>query len=460
MQNNLFIKKLKQMHNKFFFGLFLCAALSAVFFSASVSANPNIEHWVTKNGARVYFVPSPELPIVDMRIIFNAGAARDEAEPGLALLTNGLVAEGAGGLSADQLAEQFESIGAQFENSAERDMAVLGLRTLSEKKVFDAAVKTLTTILTQPDFPKNAFERERSRLLTTLQRHKQAPESQADEAFYNAVFPGHPYSSQPTGTEAGVKGLSTDKLKGFYEKYYVGSNAILAIVGDLSRADAETLAEKLIGTLPQGQPAADIPPVEALTKGNEIRINHPSAQTHILVGQPGMKRGDTDYFALYVGNHMLGGSGLVSRLADEIRENRGLAYSTYSYFMPMRENGPYTVGLQTKNESAEEALSVLRDTLSKFIAEGPTAEELDASKKNITGGFALRISSNKKIIDYIGMIGFYQLPLDYLDTFNARVEAVTLDDIKKAFQKRIHLDKMVTVMVGGNVTTDNDKKNK
>ncbi|HEC18260.1 MAG TPA: insulinase family protein, partial [Gammaproteobacteria bacterium] len=186
----------------------------------------------------------------------------------------------------------------------------------------------------------------------------------------------------------------------------------------------------------------------------EIRIPHPSAQTHILVGQPGMRRGDPDYFPLYVGNHMLGGSGLVARLAEEIREQRGLAYSTYSYFLPMRKKGPYTFGLQTKNESAEEALAVLRDTITRFIKEGPTAEELEASKKNITGGFPLRISSNKKIIDYIGMIGFYQLPMDYLDTFNERVMAVTLDDIKQAFQKRIHPDKMVTVMVGGSVSNN------
>jgi zinc protease len=173
-----------------------------------------------------------------------------------------------------------------------------------------------------------------------------------------------------------------------------------------------------------------------------------------------MKRGDPDYFALYVGNHMLGGSGLVARLAEEIREKRGLAYSTYSYFMPMREDGPYTFGLQTKNESAEEALTVLRETIAKFIKDGPTANELDASKKNITGGFPLRISSNKKIINYIGMIGFYQLPLNYLDTFNSKVQAVTIDDIKKAFQKRIHLDKMVTVMVGGNVNKADVKPSK
>ncbi len=440
--------------------LFISATFCLVvgLFSATLFASPDIQHWTTKNGARVYYVHAPELPMVDMRIVFDAGAARDDADPGLSILTNGLLAEGAGGLTTDEIAKRFESIGARFGNSSHRDMATLSLRTLSEKKIYDQAVATLTTILTMPDFPKAAFERERSRLLTTLKRHKQSPGSQADEAFFGAVYEGHPYRLMSTGTEAGINGISIGKLKSFYKKYYVGRNAVLAIVGDLDRSAAELLAETLLGLLPEGQPAADLPKVASLKEGKTIRIEHPSTQTHILVGQPGMKRGDADYFALYVGNHMLGGSGLVARLSNEIREKRGLAYSSYSYFMPMRENGPYTIGLQTKNESAEEALTVLQETIGQFIKEGPTAEELDASKKNITGGFPLRISSNKKIIDYIGMIGFYGLPLDYLDTFNSKVQAVTIDDIKKAFQKRIRMDKMVTVMVGGGVNTAADVK--
>jgi zinc protease len=433
----------------------LASCLIVGLFSTALFASPDIEHWTTKNGARVYYVHAPELPMVDMRIVFDAGAARDKDNPGLSILTNGLLAEGAGGLTANELAERFESIGARFGNSAHRDMATLTLRTLSDKKIFDKAVATLTTILATPNFPKAAFERERSRLLTTLKRHKQSPGSQADEAFFGAVYEGHPYQLLPTGTEDGINGLTINKLENFYNRYYVGRNAVMAIVGDIDRQAAEQLAEISVGLLPAGQPAGDLPKVAALKDGKEIRINHPSAQTHILVGQPGMKRGDPDYFALYVGNHMLGGSGLVARLSNEIREKRGLAYSSYSYFMPMRKNGPYTIGLQTKNESAEEALAVLRETIGKFIEEGPTAKELDASKKNITGGFPLRISSNKKIIDYIGMIGFYNLPLDYLDTFNSKVQAVTVEDIKKAFQKRIHMDKMVTVMVGGSVNTAN-----
>ena len=208
--------------------------------------------------------------MVDMRIVFDAGAARDENNPGLSILANGLLAEGAGGLTANELAERFESIGARFGNSAHRDMATLTLRTLSDKKIFDKAVANITTILTMPDFPKVSFERERSRLLTTLKRHKQSPDSQADEAFFGAVYEGHPYRFLPTGTEEGINGLTINKLKNFYNRYYVGRNAVVAIVGDIKRQAAEKLAEITVGLLPAGQSAGDLPAVAALKDGKEI----------------------------------------------------------------------------------------------------------------------------------------------------------------------------------------------
>jgi len=424
-------------------------ALVIVIFSTSADAGPQIQHWKTANGARVYFVPAPELPIVDLTIVFDAGAARDGKDSGVALLTNGLLAEGAGGQDADQLAQRFESLGAEFSNNAERDMATLGLRTLSDAALFDPAVDTLTTILTRPDFPAAAFAREQNRLLQSIAQRKQDPGELADEAFYRAVYGDHPYATLPSGTEDSVKALTSAKLKAFYERYYVGANAVVAIVGNLDRTAAEKLAERVMGKLPAGQPAEKLPEVQNLAQATEVLIEHPSAQTHIVMGQPGMTRDDADYFPLYVGNHMLGGSGLVARLSDEIREKRGLAYSTYSYFLPMRKHGPYTIGAQTRNESAQESLTVLRDTVAAFVKDGPTAQELDSSKKNITGGFPLRISSNKKINEYIAMIGFYELPLDYLDTFNSKVDAVSAADIKNAFQRRVHPDKMVTVLVGG-----------
>ena len=430
------------MRTKLFllFGLFIV--------SPSLLAGVNIQHWTTDNGARVYFVAAPELPMVDLQIIFDAGAARDKDKAGTALITNGLLAEGAGDLNANQISERFDELGARFGYDAQRDMANLTLRSLSDDKVLNPALDTMALVLSQPTFPKEAFERERKRMLIGLEQRKQSPGALADEAFYKAVFKSHPYAVMPSGYEDTVGSLTIDDLKAFYKRYYVASNAVIAIVGDLDRSEAEQVAATIVAQLPQGTPAEKLPDVANLNDQEVIKLEHPSTQTHILLGQPGMKRGDPDYYALYVGNHILGGSGLVARLSNEIREKRGLAYSSYSYFLPMRKDGPFQIGLQTRNDQAEEALSVVRETLKTFIENGPTAEEINASKKNITGGFPLRISSNKKILGYIGMIGFYGLPLDYLDTFNEKIQAVSAADIQDAFKRRVNPDTMVTVLVG------------
>lgn len=426
----------------------LMILVALVMMTQPLFAGINIQHWSTENGARVYFVEAPELPIVDVQVIFDAGAARDSNNGGAAILTNALLSEGAGGLDANQISERFDELGASFGADAQRDMAVLKLRSLSEPDVLQKALETLRLVLTQPEFPENAFQRERKRLLVGIEQRKQSPGALADEAFYKAIFRSHPYSSMPMGYENSIKSLGVADLKAFYKRFYVSSNAVVAIVGDLDRAEAERVAEALVAKLPKGQRAAELPGVAVLGEAESVKIDHPSAQTHILVGQPGMKRGDPDYFALYIGNHILGGNGLVSRLSNEIREKRGLSYSAYSYFLPMRKNGPYTIGLQTRNEQADEALNVLRQTVGQFIEQGPSEEELAAAKKNITGGFPLRIASNKKIIGYIGMIGFYGLPLDYLDTFNDNINATSVESIRDAFKRRLDPDKMVTVLVG------------
>lgn len=416
---------------------------------SEVNAAPKIEHWQTENGAQVYFVAAPELPMVDIQVVFDAGGARDGDNGGVAILTNGLLAEGAGDFNADQIAEKFDALGARFSNSSHRDMAVVSLRSLSEANIFDPALTLFNTVITQPNFPVDAFERERSRILVAIEQQKQSPGAIASEAFFKAIYNDHPYAALPTGSEASVKQLTIKDLKAFYKQYYVAGNAVIAMVGDMDRAQAEKVANAAVKGLPKGEHAAALPAVANIENANQIAIDHPSTQTHVLVGVPGMKRGDADYFNLYVGNHILGGNGLVSRLSQEVREKRGLSYSTYSYFSPMREQGPYTLGLQTKNESTQEALKVLHDELVKFVTNGPSAEELEASKKNITGEFPLNIASNSKIVGYIAMIGFYGLPLDYLDRYNDNINAVTVESIKEAFQRRVNPDNMVTVLVGG-----------
>ena len=416
---------------------------------AAAVAGPEIQHWKTENGSRVYFVSAPQLPMVDIRVVFDAGSARDGARPGLAVMTNGLLDAAAGELGEEEIAERLEGLGAQLGNSAQRDMALLSLRTLSDARYLDPAVEILATILSQPRFPDKIFERERKRMLIGLRAEQQSPAAVASKAFYRAIYGNHPYGSPVNGTVESLQALQREELEKFHKQYYVATNAVVAIVGDLSRDQAQALAERLVEKLPAGEAAPDLPEVKPLSMPIKKVIPFPSSQTHILVGQPGMTRTDPDYLALFVGNHILGGSGFGSRIMAEIREKRGLAYSAYSFFMPMRHKGPFQIGLQTRNDKATEADRVLQETLQKFIEQGPTAKELDAAKKNITGGFPLRIDSNKDILGYIAMIGFYNLPLDYLDTFSQRVEAVTLQQIRDAFQRRIDPEKMATIMVGG-----------
>lgn len=425
------------------------SGLIALLFSVAAAAMAPIEHWQTPNGARVYFVPAPELPIVDIEVVFNAGSARDGDKPGLAQFTHTLLDKGAGGLSADQIASRLEGVGARIGGESLRDMATVSLRSLSDRKYLQPALAVFAKVLAQPDFNPADVKRERERMLIGLQYALQQPDEVTEKAFYAALYGNHPYATPPDGTVESLKAIDREALKAHHQRYYVARNAVVAIVGAVDRAAAERLAVEATRLLPAGEPAPAVPPVDDLIAAREEHIAHPSSQTHIQIGQPGMTRDDPDYFPLYVGNYVLGGGGLVSRLSAEIREKRGLSYSVYSYFSPMAERGPFALGLQTRNDQAVQALTVLRDTLKTFVAAGPTEKELRAAKDNITGGQALRIDSNRKILEYLAVIGFYQLPLDYLETFNTKVEAVTLEQVRDAFKRRVQPERMLRVLVGG-----------
>ncbi len=421
----------------------------SLLWTALAQAMPPIESWQTRNGAKVMFVAAHELPMIDVRLVFDAGAARDGDKPGLAVMTNALLDQGAGDWSADLIAQQLEQVGARLDSGAERDMAWVGLRSLSDSQRSDTALGVLEAIVSTPRFAETDFQRERERALVGLKLASQQPGEVAEKAFYAGLFGNHPYATPPQGTLDSVADLNREDLLNFHRRFYVARNLVIAIVGDIDRAEAEALANRLSAQLPTGEPAAELPTVAALPRAEETRIEHSSSQTHILMGQPGMKRGDPDYFALYVGNYILGGGGLVSRISNEIREQRGLAYSAYSYFLPMAEFGPFQMGLQTRNEQSQEALTVLRDTLWTFIEQGPTEAELAFAVNNITGGYPLRIDSNSKILGYLAMIGFYDLPLDYLEQFNERIGSVTRDQVHDAFKRRVHPDRLLTVVVGG-----------
>ena len=293
-------------------------------------AGPEILTWQTGNGARVLFVAAPELPMVDVRVVFDAGSARDGDTPGLASFTAGMLSEGARDWNADTIAERMENVGATLSASADRDLTAVGMRSLTQEPALETAVETLAGVLAAPSFPPVDLERVRENTLIALRQAAEDPGKVGRKALFRQVFGTHPYASDPAGTPESVRALTRADLQGFHQRYYTGANAVVAIVGALDRAAAAALAERVVGGLPTGRRAPALPPVADLTQPTLETIRFPASQTHVLAGEPGMARGDPDYFALYLGNHILGGSGLVSLLMQEVREKRGLSYSTYS----------------------------------------------------------------------------------------------------------------------------------
>jgi zinc protease len=425
----------------------LIATAAFLFCISPAQATPHIEHWQLASGAKVYFVENHSLPMLDVAVDMAAGSSFDpEDKSGVAGLVHGLLSLGVEGMSEDDVARKLADIGAEMGGHFDPDRSGVTMRTLSSADERDQALDIMARVLQHPLFPEAVLGREKTRLIAAIKEAETKPEAIAEKAFNKAVFGDHPYGV--TTDAASVEKIQRADLEAFYRNYYTARTAVVAIMGDVTRAQAEGIAQKLTAQLPQGGTPATVPPVVMHIKAREQRIAHPATQSHILLGAPGMARDDPDYFPLYVGNYTLGGGGFVSRLVEEVREKRGLAYSVYSYFMPLKQPGEWQVGLQTRKDQADAALALVRATLREYIAKGPTEKELKAAKDNIIGGFPLRIDSNKKILDYLSVIGFYNLPLTYLDDFVGKVDKVTVAQIRAAFQRHINPDGLAMVMVG------------
>jgi zinc protease len=416
----------------------------------------HIQSWTLANGARVLFVENHSIPILDVSVEFDAGSRRDPpGKSGTASLTNAMLARGVHegqvpaqepALSEAQISDAFADTAAERGGGAGEDRAGATLRMLSDREQRQTSVLLLARLLAQPSFPADLLARDKARVIAAIREDETKPESIADKAFWRVLYGTHPYAAHETVASVGA--ITRDDLVAFHDAHYVANRAVIAMIGDVSRDEADTIARQLTARLPQGAPLPALPPVQPLPAKEEW-IPHPASQAHILLGMPALARGDADYFPLIVGNYTMGGGGFVSRLMREVREKRGLSYSVYSYFNPLAQPGPFEAGLQTQKEQTSEALKIVRKTIAAYLKEGPTPAELTAAKDNLVGGFALRIDNNRKILDNIAAIGFYKLPLDYLDTWTANVKKVTAADIRAAFQRKLALDKMSTVVVGG-----------
>ncbi|MDR6396030.1 M16 family metallopeptidase [Herbaspirillum seropedicae] len=431
---------------------FLCLLILPLGLLASLPAAAAlaIQSWTQPDGARVLFVPNHAIPMLDVSVQFDAGQRRDPvgkaglAELTVASLTRG-VTDASGTLTEAQILDGFADVAAQQHDGAGQDRAGVSLRTLSSPAEREAALTLLARMLAHPSFPQASLERDRALAIANIKEELTKPEVIAEKAFMHAAYGSHPYAMD--ASEASMQAITREDLQAFHRAHYVANRAVIALIGDINLEQARAIASALTRELPQGAALPALPPVAA-PKGSEERIAHPASQSHILIGAPAIQRGDPDFFALTVGNYVLGGGGFVSRLTDEVREKRGLSYSVYSGFSPLAQPGPFQIGLQTKKEQTAEALRVTRATLDKFMQEGPTAAELKAAKDNLAGGFALRIDSNAKLLENLSVIGFYGLPLDYLDHWIERIRAVSVQEVRAAFRKHVHPEELSTIIVG------------
>jgi zinc protease len=447
------------------FRLLGAVGLAALFFSGPALGAIPIQHWIQPSGAKVYLVESPSIPMVDVRMEFDAGSRREPADKaGLASVTAGMTSKGitaarqvAGGpgpypaaLDENQLSEAWTDLGAGFGGGAGSDRMSFSLRSLTYPDLLPQAVELAARQLGEPAFPDSVWQRERQRFAASIREANTRPGTIAGKAYAAAVYGSHPYGYEMT--EASLERITVEDMRRMYQ-LLEPCRAKVSIVGAVTRTQADAMVTTLLSRLPAAQagrcealpPVAEVAP---LTAPLVREIPFASAQAHLLIGQPGYKRSDPDYFALTVGNYTLGGGGLVARLSQEVREKRGLSYSINSHFSPGLHAGAFTIGLQTRPDQAAESVRVTRDVVARFVAQGPTEAELKAAKDNLIGGFPLLIDSNRKLLDNIASIAWNDLPLDYLDTWIANVQRITAADVKAAFARKVQPDRMVTVIVG------------
>ena len=428
---------------------FKWALIMALFITNTAMATSfETQSWQTTNGVHVVFYPAMNVPIIDISIAFAAGSAYDGEQFGLSTLTTQLLNQGNAGFDANQIAEKIETTGAQFSAESSRDMVTLNLRTLTRPDALKEATDAFTLIINHPDFPKDVFAREKNQLLMAIKQVQDSPDEVANQTFFKALYHNHPYAHPINGDITHVTALTPTQIHDFYHRYFVGKNAILVLVGAINTQTAHELAQKLTADLPAGEASAPLPKAQPLEKSESINIPFPSSQTMIRLGQLGITHDNPHYFPLVVGNYILGGGSLVSNLAIELREKRGLTYGVVSQFSPMPGVGPFLIGFSTRNNKVTEASQLTHDILVSFIKNGPTEQQVQAAKQYLTGGFPLSLSSNRSIADILLRIAFYHLPENYLNTYVQHINAVSTQEIKDAFQAQISPSVLLEVAVG------------
>lgn len=410
----------------------------------------NIQRWQLDNGAKVLLVERHELPLVDIDVAFDAGIRRDDPKKiGVADFAGAQMDMGAGSLSEEDIRQQSSDLAVTVASYSGMERAGIRIRSLSEATTLQPTLALANTILTQPRYDASVLKREQDRSVLSLKQNETNPQFLGSRAITRLDYPTHPYGYSARESEASIRAVSAADLKRFHQRYFRPHTAVISIVGDMNRADAERVAKQLLAGLPQDKIALPaLAPVPI--KGKQTtKIAHPASQAHLMLGLPVFSRDDPDYFPLLVGNYTLGAGGFDSLLMEELRDKRGYTYGASSDLEPMQQKGEFSISMSTKKANATDALKVTKQVLKDYIAHGPTEAQLQQAKNNIIGGFPRRFDTNGKLLTWLGTIGFYDLPSDWLDTYTHKVDALTTEQVRDAWQRRIKADDLNVVIVGG-----------
>lgn len=414
---------------------------------APASAATEVDRVVSPAGIEAWLVQDHQNPIISMRFAFRGGAALDPAgKEGLATLVSSLVDEGAGELDSKSFQQTLEDLAITLRFDASMDTFGGRVRTLTENK--DKAFELLRLAITNPRFDEEPVERIRAQILAGLRQDEENPQSIAGRELSKALFPNHPYGRSSEGTLDSVKSITADDLRAFVGRRLGLDNLVIGVVGDITPEQLGPLLDEVFGSLPKNAASWAVPEVKPTPGGRTLVVNKPVPQSAILFADEGLKREDPDFYAAFVLNHMLGGGGFTSRLYNEVREKRGLAYSVFATLHPLDHSSLYLGGAGTANERVAETLQVIRDEWKRMGTQGVGTEELNAAKKFLVGSFPLRFTSSERIASMLVNLQLDDLGIDYLEKRNGYINSVTQADIYRVAKKLLDPEGLTFVVVG------------
>jgi zinc protease len=402
---------------------------------------------VLGNGLVLLTSEQRALPIVSIELLIEAGSRYEAAsQAGLANLTAKLLTYGTARRNALQISETLDFIGARLEADCGEDTVSISMTIL--KKDLLTGLDLLAEILTSSTFPAAEIDRQKQGVVAAIRAREEDPGAVAQRVFAATLFPDSPYGRPVEGTEASVRALEQKGLKEFFARHYRPNRSILSVVGDVSEQEITEALNRVFLGWSKGPPST--PPLAPSKIGAPqlLRVDKDLTQANIVLGHIGVPRSHPDYYAIQVMNYILGGGGFSSRAMDSIRNERGLAYSVYSFFGAEKSHGYFQFVMQTKNETAQEAVQLAREEIRRIREQPVTEQELNDAKNYLTGSFPLRFDTNRKVAGFLAQVEFFQLGLDYPDRYNDLIGKVTRADLQRVAKEYLQPDKMVTVIVG------------